>query len=93
MSVAETTRSIRENGIEAAIVTAKTPVKERMKLLARHESGEIEAMVSVGVLSEGWITRTVILLHLRPTLSKVLWGQSVGRGLRSAGKAMRNHRC
>ena len=86
VSVAETTlNSIRENGIEAAIVTAKTPVKERMKLLARHENGDIEAMVSVGVLSEGWDNpHCNIIVHLRPTLSKVLWGQSVGRGLRSA---------
>ena len=86
ISVAETTlRSIRQCGIEAAIVTAKTPIKERMKLLARHESGDIEAMVSVGVLTEGWDNpHCNIIVHLRPTLSKVLWGQSVGRGLRSA---------
>ena len=86
ISVAEATlRSIRQCGIEAAIVTAKTPIKERMKLLARHESGEIEAMVSVGVLAEGWDNpHCNIIVHLRPTLSKVLWGQSVGRGLRSA---------
>ena len=86
VSVAEATlQAIRHLGIEAAIVTAKTPIKERMKLLARHESGEIEAMVSVGVLAEGWDNpHCNIIVHLRPTLSKVLWGQSVGRGLRSA---------
>jgi len=86
ISVAEATlHSIRQFGIEAAIVTARTPIKERMKLLARHESGEIEAMVSVGVLAEGWDNpHCNIIVHLRPTLSKVLWGQSVGRGLRSA---------
>jgi hypothetical protein len=84
--VAEATlHSIRHFGIEAAIVTAETPIKERMKLLARHESGDIEAMVSVGVLAEGWDNpHCNIIVHLRPTLSKVLWGQSVGRGLRSA---------
>jgi len=54
ISVAEATlESIRKLGIVAAIVTAKTPIDSRMKLLARHESGEIEAMVSVGVLAEG----------------------------------------
>jgi len=86
ISVAEATlRSIRNFGIEAAIVTAGTPIKDRMKLLARHESGDIEAMVSVGVLAEGWDNpHCNIIVHLRPTLSKVLWGQSVGRGLRSA---------
>ncbi|MBT5264399.1 MAG: DEAD/DEAH box helicase [Rhodospirillaceae bacterium] len=86
VSVAEATLSrIQQLGIEAAIVTAGTPIKERMKLLAQHERGDIEAMVSVGVLAEGWDNPYCnIIVHLRPTLSKVLWGQSVGRGLRSA---------
>jgi superfamily II DNA or RNA helicase len=86
ISVAEATlKSILHFGIEAAIVTAKTPIRERMALLARHETGDIEAMVSVGVLAEGWDNPFCnIIVHLRPTLSKVLWGQSVGRGLRSA---------
>ena len=86
VSVAEATLdSIRLSGVEVAIVTAKTPINERMKLLHLHESGTIEAMVSVGVLSEGWVNpQCNIIVHLRPTLSKVLWGQSVGRGLRSA---------
>lgn len=84
--VAEKTLArIRKAGIEAAIVTARTPIGERMKLLERHENREIEAMVSVGVLAEGWDNPNCnIIVHLRPTLSKVLWGQSVGRGLRAA---------
>ncbi|MFT6581666.1 MAG: DEAD/DEAH box helicase [Alphaproteobacteria bacterium] len=86
VSVAEATlERIREMGVEAAIVTASTRINERMKLLQQHEDGEIEAMVSVGVLAEGWDNpHCNIIVHLRPTLSKVLWGQSVGRGLRSA---------
>lgn len=86
VSVAEATlEKIEAQGIKAAIVTASTPIKQRMKLLKAHEDGEIEAMVSVGVLAEGWDNpHCNIIVHLRPTLSKVLWGQSVGRGLRSA---------
>ena len=86
ISVANATlRSIERAGIEAAIVTAGTPIKKRMELLAAHERGHIEAMVSVGVLAEGWDNPYCnMIVHLRPTLSKVLWGQSVGRGLRSA---------
>jgi len=86
ISVAEATlRKIQSFDIKAAIITAGTPIKERMKLLQSHENGEIEAMVSVGVLAEGWDNpHCNIIVHLRPTLSKVLWGQSVGRGLRSA---------
>jgi superfamily II DNA or RNA helicase len=86
ISVAEATlASIRQFGIKAALVTAQTGIDERMKLLERHASGDIEAMVSVGVLAEGWDNpHCNIIVHLRPTLSKVLWGQTVGRGLRSA---------
>ncbi|MGY9017999.1 MAG: DEAD/DEAH box helicase [Alphaproteobacteria bacterium] len=86
ISVAEETLfRIRQDGVSAEIVTAKTPIKARMKLLKSHEKGEVEAMVSVGVLAEGWDNpHCNIIVHLRPTLSKVLWGQSVGRGLRSA---------
>jgi superfamily II DNA or RNA helicase len=86
ISVAEATlEAIRKSDIKAAIVTAGTPIKERMNLLENHENGDIEAMVSVGVLAEGWDNpHCNIIVHLRPTLSKVLWGQSVGRGLRSA---------
>ena len=86
ISVAEETLfRIRQTGVSAEIVTAKTPIKARMKLLKSHEKGEVEAMVSVGVLAEGWDNpHCNIIVHLRPTLSKVLWGQSVGRGLRSA---------
>jgi superfamily II DNA or RNA helicase len=84
-SAEATLQAIQKSGIEVAIVTAGTPLKERMKLLAAHEKGDIEAMVSVGVLAEGWDNPNCnIIVHLRPTLSKVLWGQSVGRGLRSA---------
>ena len=86
VSVAEVTvENIEKVGISCAIVTAQTPLNERMKVLAEHEKGNIEAVVSVGVLLEGWDNPNCnIIVHLRPTLSKVLWGQSVGRGLRSA---------
>ena len=86
ITVAEATlEKIRENGIQAEIVTASTPIVERMQLLEAHETGKIEAMVSVGVLAEGWDNPNCnLIVHLRPTLSKVVWGQTVGRGLRSA---------
>ena len=72
-------------GINADIITAGTTLKKRRQLLAAHDSGDLEALVSVGVLTEGWDNPACnIIVHMRPTLSKVLWGQSVGRGLRSA---------
>jgi len=84
--VAEITRDrIESVGITAAIITAGTPLKERRRILGGHNTGDIEALVSVGVLTEGWDNPECnIIVHMRPTLSKVLWGQSVGRGLRSS---------
>lgn len=84
--VAEITEErLRELGISTAIITAGTPLRERRRILAGHDKGDIEALVSVGVLTEGWDNPECnIIVHMRPTLSKVLWGQSVGRGLRSS---------
>ncbi|MEX0694640.1 MAG: DEAD/DEAH box helicase [Rhodospirillales bacterium] len=84
--VAEITRDrIESIGVTVAIITAGTPLKERRQILSGHNSGDIEALVSVGVLTEGWDNPECnIIVHMRPTLSKVLWGQSVGRGLRSS---------
>ncbi len=80
-----TEQRLLDIGIAATIITSGTPIKERRRILAGHDTGEIEALVSVGVLTEGWDNPACnIIVHMRPTLSKVLWGQSVGRGLRSA---------
>ncbi|MBT5573798.1 MAG: DEAD/DEAH box helicase [Alphaproteobacteria bacterium] len=86
VTVAETTvEAIEELGISVSLITATTPIKERMQMLAAHAEGNVEAVVSVGVLAEGWDNpHCNIIVHMRPTLSKVLWGQSVGRGLRAA---------
>ena len=86
VTVAETTvEAIQELGLSVELITAQTPIKERMQMLKAHEDGEVEAIVSVGVLAEGWDNpHCNIIVHMRPTLSKVLWGQSVGRGLRAA---------
>ena len=86
VTVAETTvEAIQELGLSVELITAQTPIKERMAMLKAHEDGAVEAIVSVGVLAEGWDNpHCNIIVHMRPTLSKVLWGQSVGRGLRAA---------
>tara|TARA_B100000287_G_scaffold427664_1_gene477674 strand:+ start:797 stop:2614 length:1818 start_codon:yes stop_codon:yes gene_type:complete len=81
----ETKRKIDKYNMRVELITAKTPIKERLIILDKHEKGELECLISVGVLSEGWDNPNCnIIVHLRPTLSKVFWGQSVGRGLRSS---------
>ena len=81
----ETKRKVSKYNWQVELITAKTPLKERLDILKRHEEGDLECLISVGVLSEGWDNPNCnIIVHLRPTLSKVFWGQSVGRGLRSS---------
>ncbi len=81
----ETKKQVSKRNLKVELITAKTPLKERLDILKDHENGNLECLISVGVLSEGWDNPNCnIIVHLRPTLSKVFWGQSVGRGLRSA---------
>ena len=81
----ETKKQVADKNLNVELITAKTPIKERLEILKKHEVGDLECLISVGVLSEGWDNPNCnIIVHLRPTLSKVFWGQSVGRGLRSA---------
>ena len=86
IAVAEKTlEEIKTKNIVSEMLTAITPSSDRKRILDDHHSGKLEALVSVGVLVEGWDNPNCnIIVHLRPTLSKVLWGQSVGRGLRSS---------
>ena len=81
----KTLEEIKALNLNVELITAKTPLKKRLEILTDHEKGKLECLISVGVLSEGWDNPNCnIIVHLRPTLSKVFWGQSVGRGLRSA---------
>ena len=81
----ETKKQVEKRDLKVELITAKTPIKERLDILDKHEKGLVECLISVGVLSEGWDNPNCnVIVHLRPTLSKVFWGQSVGRGLRSA---------
>jgi superfamily II DNA or RNA helicase len=74
--------------VSAEIVTSETPTEERQDILARFKANEFRALVNVGVLTTGFdapITDAIICF--RPTHSKVLWQQMLGRGMRLyAGK-------
>ena len=53
-------RQVLKYDLNVELITAKTPLKERLVILDKHEKGDIESLISVGVLSEGGITLTVI---------------------------------
>ena len=77
---------LRNAGVEAAVVTAETPTEERKKILEDFESGAVNALCNVAVLTEGWdAPRTDCIALLRPTKSLGLYVQICGRGMRTWG--------
>lgn len=68
----------------AYVITGKTKMKERDEILEKFNKKEINCLVTCEVLTEGVdlpYTDTIILA--RPTMSKGLYYQMVGRGLRN----------
>ncbi|WP_036486839.1 DEAD/DEAH box helicase [Myxosarcina sp. GI1] len=78
-------KAFLERGIEAAVVTGKTPISERNQLYKQLGSGKLLVLASCGALSEGFDVPEVSCVMLaRPTKSKALYFQQLGRGLRLA---------
>ena len=71
------------HGVEAAVITGQMRREERERVFYRSRSGEISVLCSVDVVSEGvdtvWID---CLILFRPTESRGLFVQQLGRGLR-----------
>ena len=75
--------AFRKVGITAGYVTGTTPIEERRQLLADFAAGEIQVLTNCEVLTEGFDDRGVdCVLMARPTASRGLYQQCVGRGLR-----------
>ncbi len=74
---------LRKYAIQAETVTGKTPIKERERLVDEFKAGRIQWLLSVNVFFEGFNAKRVdCVAMLRPTQSKGLWVQAIGRGLR-----------
>lgn len=80
--------SFREAGIPATEYLGTTPLDVRLSLIEKLQYGEIKVLCTVDVLNEGVDLPFVeCLLFLRPTESKRIFFQQLGRGLRrSSGK-------
>lgn len=75
--------TFRAYGVEAQTVTGETPLEERRAMLKAFARGEIPVITNCQVLTEGFDDPAVdCLLLARPTASKALYVQMVGRGLR-----------
>ena len=83
MHATKLTNHLLDHGIKAKLLTGDTPGEERKIILEQFESGDINAICNVGVLTEGWdAPRTDCIAMLRPTKSLGLYVQMCGRGMR-----------
>ena len=74
---------LRRAGAKAAVVLDETPAAERRAAISLFRSGEINALVNVGVFTEGFDVPEIEAVHvLRPTQSRALYTQMIGRGTR-----------
>ena len=78
----------RDADIEARCVSGGTNAKERKEILENYESGNIPVLCACDLLNEGWDSpHTQVLFMARPTMSRTIYLQQLGRGMRkSPGK-------
>jgi superfamily II DNA or RNA helicase len=79
------TRLLKRNKIRAAHLDGKTPKEKRDSTLRKYKSGSIRIICNMQILTEGFdAPNTSAILLIRPTKSKSLLTQIIGRGLRTA---------
>lgn len=75
--------AFQKAGIKAYAISGKTPKEDRRKLIQMYSEGSIQVLISCQVLLEGFdAPRATVALCCRPTKSKLLYTQSIGRVLR-----------
>lgn len=86
--VASLTATFRQHGLDARFVTSDTHHKVRLERLEAFKRGEFPVLVNCGIFTEGTdIPNIDCVLLARPTKSRNLLVQMIGRGLRKhAGK-------
>lgn len=79
----EISQLFRENGIACEAVSGTLKNSERARILDEYENGNINVLCACDLLNEGWDSpETEILFMARPTMSKTLYIQQLGRGMR-----------
>jgi len=75
--------AFKAHGIRSAAVWGDMPSIERERALSGLKSGLLQAVTSCGILTEGYDEPTInAIIMARPTRSRSLYIQCVGRGLR-----------
>ena len=75
----------RAESVVAYAVSGSMKSSERKEYLAKFGTGDIKVLCACDLLNEGWdCPETEVLFMARPTMSKVLYTQQLGRGMRTA---------
>ena len=80
----QVTAAFLDQGVSAGCVHGELSASDRQAVITRYESGDVQVIVNVGVLTEGYDyppTSCVVLLRL--SSQKSMYIQMVGRGLRT----------
>jgi ATP-dependent helicase IRC3 len=81
--VYDLTNTFRKHGIDAHYITGTTPKQQRAELLDSFKAGEFPVLLNCGVFTEGTdIPNIDCVLLARPTRSRNLLVQMIGRGMR-----------
>lgn len=82
-TAASTAAQFAAAGVEAGVVHGALPLDERRAVLAAYEAGDLQVITNCMVLTEGFDSpRTDCIVVARPTKSRALYAQMVGRGTR-----------
>lgn len=80
---AEVAKLLRAQGVIAEAISGHDKVDTRNKILNDYENGSIDVLCACDLLNEGWDSpHTEVLFMARPTMSKTIYMQQLGRGTR-----------
>lgn len=80
---AEIAKLLRDGGVKAEAVSGRDRVEVREKILKDYETGSTNVLCACDLLNEGWDSpHTTVLFMARPTMSKTIYLQQLGRGTR-----------
>lgn len=74
---------LRAKGVAAESVSGRDSETLRNYILAKYENGAVSVLCACDLLNEGWDSpKTDVLFMARPTMSKTIYLQQLGRGVR-----------
>ena len=79
------TECMQKNGLQSFCMDGKTPKAEREQAVKDFKEGRLHHLINCQVFTEGFDAPELdMIVCLRPTKSKALWEQILGRGVRLA---------